>query len=68
MDSVNLNLLKRRNRQGSRVKIIFDAPTSKASKELKVVLIHLWRVNVKTARGFIYISLADFHIDKTAPE
>ncbi len=53
--------------QGNRVKIIFDVHTLKASKELKVVLLHLWRVNVKTARGFVYISLGDFHMDKTAP-
>jgi hypothetical protein len=39
---------------------IFDLHTSKASHELKVVLIHLWRVNVKTIRGFISIHLADF--------
>jgi hypothetical protein len=32
-----------------------------------VVLLHLWRVNVKTTRGFINISLDDFLIDKTAP-
>ncbi len=41
--------------------------TSKASKELKVVLLHLWRVNVKTTRGFIDIPLVDFHTVKTAP-
>jgi hypothetical protein len=49
-----------------RCESVFDAHTSKASKELKVVLLHLWHVNVKTT-GFIYISLGDFHIDKTAP-
>ncbi len=59
---------KSRNRQDNRVKIIFDVHTSKASKELKVILLHLWCVNVKTTRGFIYISLGDFHIDKTAPK
>jgi hypothetical protein len=42
----------------------FDA---QASKELMVVLLHLWRVKVKTTGGFIYRSLGDFHIDKTAP-
>ncbi len=40
---------------------------SKARYEVKVVPLHLWRVNVKTTPGFIYISLADFFIDKTAP-
>ncbi len=28
--------------------------------ELKVVLLHLWRVNVKTIGGFISTPLADF--------
>jgi hypothetical protein len=46
---------------------IFDPHTSKARYELKVVvLLHLWRVNVKTTGGFINIPLADFFIDKTA--
>jgi hypothetical protein len=31
---------------------------------MKVVLLHLWRVNVKTTRGFINITLDDFHIYK----
>jgi hypothetical protein len=34
--------------------------TSKARDELKVVLLHLWRVNVKTIPGFINITLDDF--------
>jgi hypothetical protein len=42
---------------------IFDLHISKARYELKVVL-HLWRVNVKTIRGFNNILLADFFIDK----
>jgi hypothetical protein len=45
---------------------IFDFHTSKARYELKVVLLHLWRVNFKTIREFINIPLADFFIDKTA--
>jgi hypothetical protein len=54
------------------VKYVFDAHTSKASKRLKVVLLHLWRVNVKTtvlADLFAShsISLGDFHRDKIAP-
>ncbi len=40
------------------VKYLFDAHTSKASKRPKVVLLHLWRVNVKTTGGFICISFA----------
>jgi hypothetical protein len=43
---------------------VFDVHTSKVSKALKVVLFHLWRVNVKTTRGFINIPLEDFHIGK----
>ncbi len=51
-----------------RCECVFDLHTSKASKELKVVLLlHLWCVNVKTTGGFIYISLEEFHMDKTAP-
>ncbi len=45
---------------------IFDVHASKASKRLKVVLLHLWHVNVKTTGGFICISFGDFHIDKIA--
>jgi hypothetical protein len=60
-------MLKSRNRQLNCVKIIFDVHTSKASKELKVVLLHIWRLNVKTTRGFIYIPLEDFNMFKTAP-
>jgi hypothetical protein len=41
--------------------------TSKARYEQKRVLLHLWRVDVKTIGGFINISLADFFIDKTSP-
>jgi hypothetical protein len=38
---------------------IFDLHTSRARYELKVVLLHLWRVNVTTIGGFINIPLAD---------
>jgi hypothetical protein len=38
---------------------MFDLHTSKARYELKVVLLHLWRVNVKTIPGFINIPLAN---------
>jgi hypothetical protein len=41
--------------------------TSKVRYELKVVLLHLWSVNVKTIRGFIDILVANFFKDKTAP-
>jgi hypothetical protein len=43
---------------------IFDFHTSKARHELKVVQLHLWRVDVKTIGGFINIPLADVFIDK----
>ncbi len=56
---------KGRSYQG--VKYVFDAHTSKASKSLQVVLLHLWGVNVKTTGGFICISSGDFHTDKIAP-
>ncbi len=46
---------------------IFDLNTSKARHELKVVLPHLYSVNVKTIPGLIHITLADFLIDKLAP-
>jgi len=39
---------------------IFDLLTSKARYELKVVLLHLWCVNVQTIGGFINVPLADF--------
>ncbi len=46
---------------------VIDRHTSKARYELKVVLLHRWRVNVKTIGGFMNIALAHFFIDKTAP-
>ncbi len=46
---------------------IIDLHTSKARYELKVVQLHLWRVNVKTIGGFITILLTNFFLDKTAP-
>jgi hypothetical protein len=43
---------------------IFDLHINKARYVLKVALVHLWRVNVKTIGGFINIPLADFsHIN-----
>jgi hypothetical protein len=38
---------------------LFDLHTSKARYKVKAVLLHIWRVNVKTIRGFISIPLAD---------
>jgi hypothetical protein len=61
----NFGLVAARKKIGAeRCECLFDAHTSKASKELKVVLLHLWRPNVKTTGGFIYISLGDFQKDK----
>jgi hypothetical protein len=54
-------------RQQSCVKNVSDVHTSKAGQRLKVVLLHLWRVNVETTGGLSYISFGDFHIDKIAP-
>ncbi len=51
---------------GRDVMRIFDLHTSKARYQLKVVLLHLWRVNVKMIGEFINIPFADFFIDKTA--
>jgi hypothetical protein len=49
---------------GRDVMRILDLHTSKARYELKVKLLHLWRVNVKTTGGFINIPLADLsHIN-----
>ncbi len=58
-------LPQRKKVEAERCEYIFDVHTSKASKILKVVLLHLWRINVKTTRGFINIPLEDFHMDKT---
>ncbi len=66
-----IHVAARKKDGAERYECVLDAQTSKASKELKlvteVVLLHLWRVNVNTTGGFIYISLEDFHMDKTAP-
>ncbi len=60
-------VLLKQGKGAERCDYVFDAHTSKkASKELKVLQLHLWRVNVKTIGGFIYISLEDLHMDKTA--
>ncbi len=41
---------------------VFDVHTSNASKRLKVILPHLWRINVKTTGGFINIPVEDFYM------
>jgi hypothetical protein len=40
----------------------FDVHTSKASERLKVVLLHLRRINVKTTGGLFNIPVEDFHM------
>ncbi len=47
------------------MKYVSDAHTSKASKRQKVVLLYLWRIDVKTTGGFINIPVEDFHLVKT---
>jgi hypothetical protein len=64
---MKITVAARKKIEAERCECAFDAHTSKFSKELKVVLLHLWRVNVKTTGGFVYILLEDFHMDKTAP-
>jgi hypothetical protein len=50
-----MNLLPQGKKVGAaRCEFVFDVHTSIASKRLKVVLLHLWRINVKTTGGFIY--------------
>ncbi len=64
----SLTLLPQGKKVGaSRCDYVFDGHTSKDSKRLKVVLLHLWRINVKTTGGFINIPVEDFHMVKTAP-
>jgi hypothetical protein len=55
-------LLPQRKKVGAaaRFECVFDVHTSKANKRPKVVLLHLWRINVKTTGGFINIPVEDF--------
>jgi hypothetical protein len=46
----------------ARCECVSDVHTSKASERLKVALLHLWRINVKTTGGFINIPVEDFHV------
>ncbi len=63
LNSENYGLVEVRKSRSWEVWNIFDVHTSLINKELKVIILHLWRVNVKTTRGFINIPLEDFHID-----
>jgi hypothetical protein len=45
---------------GSASCLVFDVRTSMANERLRVILLQLWRINVKTTRGFINIPLEDF--------
>ncbi len=60
----NYVVASRKKIGSERCESVFNAHTSKASKELKG---YFWRVNVKKTGEFIYISLGDFLKDKTAP-
>jgi hypothetical protein len=51
---------ERKKKEAERCAFVFDAHSSKAITE------GLWRGNVKAIGGFIYISLEDSHMDKTA--
>ncbi len=51
----------------ARCEYVFDVHTSNTSKRFKVVLLHLWRINVKTTGSFIIIPVEDFYMVKTAP-
>ncbi len=51
----------------ARCEYLFDVYTSKASKRLKAVLLHLWRINVKATGGFSNIPVKNFHMVKTEP-
>jgi hypothetical protein len=44
----------------ARCEYVFAVHTSKASKRLKMVLLHLGLINVKTSRGFINIPIEDY--------
>ncbi len=57
---------KEKRKELPRCEYVFDVHTSKTFKRPKVVLLHLWLVNVKTTGGFICISFGDFHLDKIA--
>jgi hypothetical protein len=46
---------------------IFDLHANTARYELKVVLLHLWRVNVKTNSGFETFHSLIYHIYKLEP-
>jgi hypothetical protein len=51
--------------RAARCEYVIDVHTSKAStysKRLKLVLLHLWRINVKTTGGFINIPVEDFYM------
>jgi hypothetical protein len=54
-------MLRNRIRQRSRVKNYMFTRVRQV-KRLKVVLLHLWRVNAKTTGGFVYISFGVFQI------
>jgi hypothetical protein len=64
VDSQIYDIVAARKKVGTaRCEYGFDVQhTSNASKRLKVVLLHLWRTNVKTTCGFLNIPVEDFHL------
>ena len=56
--ATSLILLPQGKKVGAaRCEYVFDVHNSKTSKRLKLVLLHLWRINVKTTGGLINIPL-----------
>jgi hypothetical protein len=58
---------ERKKVEAEKCEYVFDLHMSKVNKELKMLLLHLLHVNVKTTGGFINIPVEDFHVDKIAP-
>jgi hypothetical protein len=64
----NKELLPQGKKVGAaRCEYVSDVHKSKASQRTKVVLLHLWRINVKTTGGFMNIPVEDLHMVKAAP-
>jgi hypothetical protein len=62
----SLLLLSCSNRRQSCLKNIFNVHTSRVRSVLKVLLLYLLHVNVKTISRIYIHALADFFLDKTA--
>ncbi len=51
----------------ARCECLSDVHTSTASKRLKAVLFHLWRINVEALADLVTLQSRIFHMVKTAP-